>query len=402
MFEEIGRKIEALKEDNDKRLKDIESKGYAPADRVEQVERINAELTKDLKALREQANAMETALAKAEFSGGGKAADKAKAEHRAAFEKWFRKGGDTSALRELEVKAELSTLSDPDGGYITAPPEVEQTIDRVATNVSAMRRICTVRPINADQYTKLMNVGGASSGWVGEEETRSGDTDTPELKEIVINCQEVYAEPITTQKMLDDSIIDIGAWLGDEVVIEFDDQEGTKFISGNGVKCPRGIAAYPMITNSSYLWGKVGYIAGGHASLLNNADKITSLQHALKPKYRANGLWLMNDATCEKIRLLKDGDGNYIWRAGLEAGKPDVLLGKPIEYDDYMDDIGANKYPLAFADFKRAYMIIDRMGIRILRDNLTVKGKVKFYTTKRVGGGITNYEAVKFLKIAAA
>jgi len=402
-IDEIGKAVKELRDDNDKRLKAIESKGYAPADLEERVNKINGEITK-LSDMKHQLEAIETALARKDFPGGGSGeVNAAKAEHKKIFDRWFKKGGDiatvAAAMKDLEIKAELSTLSDPEGGYITAPPEVDSAIDRVAVDISAMRRIATVRQVGADAYKKYVNVGGTTSGWVGEKETRS-ETDTPELKEILINVQEVYAEPHTTQKELDDAIIDVAGWLADEVIIEFNDQEGEKFISGNGVKQPKGLGAYTMVTNANYAWGSVGYVPGGHASLFNNADKITSLQHALKPKYRANGLWLMNDTTCEVVRLFKNGNGDYLWRQGLVAGQPDTLLGKPIEYDDYVDDIGANKYPLFFGDFKRAYLIVDRLGIRIIRDNITTKGYVKFYTTKRVGGGIINYEAVKALKIA--
>ena len=195
--------------------------------------------------------------------------------------------------------------------------------------------------------------------------------------------------------------IDIAAWLANEVVIEFAEEEGAAFITGNGVEKPKGIAAYTFAANSAYAWGKVGYIAGGHATLLNNTDKLIDLVHALKPIYRNGSAFLMNDTTFGKIRLLKDGEGNYLWRPGLDAGAPETLLGKPVEIDDNVADIGANAYPVFFANFKRAYLIIDRFGIRVLRDPYTNKPYVMFYTTKRVGGGIVMYEAIKALKIAA-
>lgn len=345
---------------------------------------------------------MENKIARGEFAGGDKSvADKVKAEYRASFEKWFRKGGEGNmdAVKQLAVQAGLSTLSDPDGGYLVAPPEFDQEIDRVAETISVMRRLCTVRPIGTSTYKKLVNMGGASSGWVAEKESRS-ETDTPTLREISLNTKEVYAEPGCTQISLDDATIDLPSWLADEVTVEFDEQEAEAFITGDGVAKPHGIAGYPFVPNSSYEWGKVGYTAGGHATLLNNADKLIDLQHSLKSKYRNGAVWLMNDTTCSAIRKFKDGEGNYLWRPGLIEGKPDNLLGKPCEYDDNLDDIGANKYPLFFGNFKRAYMIIDRKGIRILRDPYTSKGNVLFYTTKRVGGGIVMFEALKALKIA--
>ncbi len=396
MIEAIGRAFEQFKAENDARIKAIEAKGIADPLLVEKVERINADLSA-MSAMKKQLEAIETAVARAQFPGGGRMVDPDKAAHAKAFERWFRKGID-DGLRNLEIKAAASTLSDPDGGF-TVPEEVDAAIDRVAQVVSAMRRICTVRGISTDTYKKLVNQGGSTSGWVAEKGTRA-ETTTPTLAEIAINTKEIYAMPAATQQLLDDSRVDIGGWLANEVSIEFNEEETDSFISGNGVEKPKGIAAYSMVANASYAWGKVGYIAGGHASLLNNADKLIDLQHALKAVYRNGASWLMTDATLGVIRKFKDGEGRYMWMAGLLPGAPDTLLGKPIEIDDNVDEIGANKYPLFFANFKRAYLIIDRLGTRVLRDPYTSKPYVLFYTTKRVGGGIVMYEAIKVMKIA--
>ena len=207
--------------------------------------------------------------------------------------------------------------------------------------------------------------------------------------------------PYATQALLDDSRVDIAAWLADEVATEFNEEEGSAFITGDGVSKPKGIASYTMVANSSYSWGKIGYIASGHASLLNNPDKLIDLQHALKSVYRNGAVWLMADSTVNVIRKLKDGEGNYLWRPGLAENAPDTLLGKPIEVDDNVDAIGGNKYPVFFGNFKRGYMIVDRTGIRVLRDPYSAKPYVAFYTTKRVGGGVIMYEAIKALKISA-
>lgn len=254
--------------------------------------------------------------------------------------------------------------------------------------------------IGTDTYKKLVGVGGATAGWVAEKGARP-ETETPTLVEIAINTKEIYAMPAATQALLDDSRVDIGAWLSDEVSVAFAEQENPGFITGDGVAKPKGIAAYTMVTNASYAWGKVGYVAGGHATLLNNADKLIDLQHALKAVYRNGAAWLMNDLTLSVIRKFKDGEGNYLWRPGLLENAPDTLLGKPVEIDDNVADIGAGAFPIFFANFKRAYLIIDRQGVRVLRDPYTNKPYVMFYTTKRVGGGLVMYEALKALKISA-
>lgn len=398
MIEAIGKAFEEFKAENDKRIKEIESGRNDPV-LAEKVDRINAELSA-MSQVKKQLEALETAVARGQFPGGSSSAvDVAKKAHAEAFNKWFRKGAGEAELKDLEIQASASTLSDPDGGF-TVPEEVETAIDRVAQTVSAMRRISTVRSISTDTYKKLVNQGGATSGWVGEKGART-ETGTPTLAEIAINTKELYAMPYATQQLLDDSRVDIAAWLADEVAIEFNEEESEAFISGSGVEQPKGIAAYTMVANANYAWGKVGYIASGHATLLNNADKLIDLQHALKSVYRNGAVWLMADSTLNAIRKLKDGEGNYLWRPGLAENALDTLLGKPIEIDDNVDAIGANKYPIFFGNFKRAYLIVDRLGTRVLRDPFTAKPYVAFYTTKRVGGGIIMYEALKALKISA-
>jgi len=405
LIDPLGRSFEAYKAENDKQIKELKDSGRSDPILSGKIENINAELDK-ITAVKTQLEAkitaLETAIARNEFNGGSKSEiDQIRAEHKKEFEKWFRRGGEAQyqAVHDLQIKAGLSTLSDPDGGYLVTPPEFDTAIDRVAGTMSAMRRLATVRTIGTDTYKKLVNQGGSTSGWVAEKATRA-ETDTPVLREIAINTKEIYAMPGCTQISLDDATIDLASWLADEASIEFTEEEGSAFITGNGVEKPHGIANYTMIADASYSWGKVGYIAGGHATLLNNADKLMDVALALKPMYLNGAAWLMNRATVGKIRQLKNGDGDYIWRPGLEAGAPNVLFGYPVETDDNVANIGANAYPVFFGNFKRAYLIIDRMGIRILRDPFTSKGNILFYCTRRVGAGITLFEAIKTLKIA--
>lgn len=360
---------------------------------------------KDYDELKKQMDAIETAIALGQFPGGssrgGGTLSAAAKEHKEAFLAWVRKGVNPEGLRDLEVRADLSTLSDPNAGYLVYE-EMEKSIERLATDAVAMRRLAAVVKAKGE-YKKPLSVGGAGGGWVTEKGDRD-ETDTPELKMFAPAMAEAYALPEVTQKLLDMSDFDVSGWLLEEVNDVLVELEGEAFITGNGVGRPKGIIdSSLMVANASWEYGKTGYIAGGHASLLNNADKLFTLQHALKPVYRRNSTWLMNDNTFEVIRKFKDGEGNYIWRPGLSENAPDMLLGKPVEIDDNMPDIGAGKYPIAYGDFKRAYRIIDHVnGIRLLRDPYTKKGWVKFYVTKRVTGGISNYQAIKFMKIAAS
>lgn len=391
---DLGKTFEEFKAENDKRLKELEGNRNDPV-LAEKVDKINAEISQ-LAEMKRQIEALDTIAGRGAFGGGHSELDQAKGEHKAAFDKFIRKGVD-AGLKDLEVKAELSTLSDPDGGF-TVPVEEDRAIDRVAGTMSAMRRLATVQAIGTDTYTKLVNQGGTTSGWVAEKAARTA-TSGPSLVEIAINTKEIYANIPATQKLLDDSYLNIDQWIAQEVGIEFAEEEGDAFINGNGVEKPKGINAYTYVANSSYAWGKVGYIAAG-STTIGDVDKLIDLQHALKPVYRNGAVFLMNDATQAIIRQAKDGEGNYIWRPGLEAGAPNTLLGKPVEIDDNVDDVGSTKYPVFFANFKRAYLIIDRVGTRVLRDPYTNKPYVMFYFTKRVGGGLISTESIKALRTA--
>jgi len=399
-IEEVGNAFHAFKAANDERLKEIEKKGSADPLLVAQVDKINAAIT-DLTKEKDRLDKIEAALNRGEFNGGGSSdEDKAKTEHKAGFNAYFRKGRD-AGLRELEVNAKLTTQIDEDGGFIV-PEEVDKNIERVLGTMSAMRKLARIQPVGSATFKKMINTGGSTSGWVGEEQARA-ETSTPKLIALEFVCKELYAEPATTQTMLEDAMFDVAAWLSEEVGIEFSEQEGNAFILGDGVSKPRGILAYPTVANSSYAWGKVGFIASGAAGAFaatNPADKLIDVQHSLKAGYRQNAAWLMNDLTLAEVRKLKDGQGNYLWRPGLQEGAPDLILGKGVETDDNMPDIAANSFSIAFGDYRRAYIITDRRGTRVLRDDLTDKPNVKFYTTKRVGGGIQNFAALKLMKFA--
>ena len=399
ILNELKQVFETFKAENDKALADLK-KGQADVVQTEKVDRINAEIEKLQKAL-DETNVL---LAAVKVGGVGGESDPDKREHAQAFDRFFRKGVD-AGLSDLEVKAKLTTQSDPDGGYLV-PVEMEQTIDRVLGTVSTVRSLARTITISTDSYKKLIGMGGATSGWVGEEQTRP-ETATPTLREIAINTGEIYAMPAATQKMLDDGRIDIAAWLADEVSVEFSEKEGASFVSGNGVNKPRGILAYDKVANANYAWGKTGFIASGKAdgfvattASVNPADALIDLYYALKSGYRNGAAWLMSDATMNTVRKFKDADGAYIWAPPSGAAEVATILGKPVHTDDNMDAVAADKFPIAFGNFQRAYLVVDRAGIRVLRDPYTSKPNVLFYTTKRVGGGMVNFEAMKLLKIS--
>lgn len=398
---ELQKAFSEFKSSNDKDIADLK-KGMGDVVQTEKVDRINASIT-ELQGALNDINATIAGL-KVGGAGDGKSTPEQR-EYAKAFDRFFRRGVE-NGLNDLAVKAAMRTDSDPDGGYIV-PPEMDAEISRVLSTVSVMRQLATVRPISTGMYKKPVNLGGTDSGWVGERETRT-ETNTSTLSLLEFPVMELYANPAATQTFLDDASVDVGAWLGSEVDIVFAEQEGAAFISGNGVNRPRGLLGYTAIANASYAWGKLGYIASGVAAAISDAsnngvDRLIDLSHgALKQGYRTNATWLMNRFTAAGIRKLKDAYGQYLWQPAVQAGMLPTLLGYPQADDDNMSDIGANAYPIAFGDFKRGYLIVDRVGTRVLRDPYTNKPYVMFYTTKRVGGGVQNFEAIKLLKIAVS
>lgn len=399
ILNELKQTFESFKAENDKALADLK-KGQSDVVQTEKVDRINAEIEKLQKAL-DETNVL---LAAVKVGGAGGGLDPDATEHAQSFNRWFRKGVD-NGLSDLEVKAKLTTQSDPDGGYLV-PEEMEQGIDRVLGTVSTVRSLARTITISTDTYKKLVGMGGATSGWVGEEDPRN-PTNSPTLREIVVNTAEIYAQPAATQKLLDDARVDISAWLADEVSIEFAEKEGAAFVKGDGSNKPRGILAYDKVANANYAWGKTGFIVSGKAdgflaatASVSPADCLIDLYYALKAGYRSGASWLMSDASMNAVRKFKDAEGAYIWAPPSGAAEVATILGKPVYNDDNMDAVAADTFPIAFGNFQRAYLVVDRAGIRVLRDPYTSKPNILFYTTKRVGGGLVNFEAMKLLKIS--
>ena len=374
------------------------------------VDRINDELTRIGKELKEIANRAEAAEAAAARPNRGNGT-KASADELAYKSGLFRyiKSGEEGGLRDLEKKA-LSTSVNTDGGY-TAHPELDSMIDRVAMQMVSMRRLATVRQITGRSYKKIVTTTGASVGGWGVETTSPSESNAMSLSELEFTPGTLWAEPRATLELMEDSDQNIESWLADEVGITFQEQEGTAFITGNGINRPRGITDYSMVANASYAWGSIGYIASGGSgafattsSSVSPVDAFISLYHALKPVYRPNARWLMSDATVSTVRKFKDGSGNLQWKPGASVsdGFIETFLGKPIEYDDNMPAVASNSYSVAIADWKRAYVIVEKLGTQVIRDALTAKPYVKFYTRRRVGGGVQNFEAIKTMKMATS
>ena len=395
-FDEFLRAFDAFKGANDERLAALEKRS---ADVVtdEKVDRINRALDEQKRALDE----LTLAAQRPAIAGERKAVPYQVRERKQAFDRYVRRG-DAGGLDALEVKA-LSAGSGPDGGY-TVPLEIESTIDRVLAKASPVRSIATVRQIGANVYRKPINIVEAASGWVGETGAVS-QTGTPTLAALDFPAMELYAMPAATQTLLDDSQVDIEQWLADEVQIVFAEQEGAAFVNGDGSNKPTGFLHYTAVADGSWTWGNIGYIASGADGAFaasNPTDALLTLAYAPKQGYRANARFVMNRKTESTVRKFKDTTGNYIWQPSASAGQPATLFGYPVTEVEDMPDIASNATAIAFGDFARGYLVVDRIGVRVLRDPYSAKPYVLFYTTKRVGGGVQNFEAIKLMKFAAS
>lgn len=388
--DELMRAFEDFKSTNDERLDDLERRMTSDVVTEDKLTRIN-------KALDEL-----TLKARRPSLGGMAAPEMAQAtEHKRAFEDYVRKG-DTGLIRDMERKS-MSISSSPDGGYLV-PPGTEAEIGRLLSRASPLRQICDVRQVSGMVYKKPFSITGAGSGWVAENAPRP-ETGSPALAEMQFQTMELYAMPAATQALLDDTVVNLDQWIAQEIQTVFAEQESLAFISGNGISKPRGFLDYPKIAETSWAWGNLGYVKTGLAgafAVTAGADVLTDVIYALKAGYRQNANWVMNRKTQAAIRKLKDSTGSYLWQPAATADGKATLFNFPIVEAEDMPDIATDSYAAAFGDFGRGYLIVDRVGVRILRDPYSSKPYVLFYTTKRVGGGVQNFEAIKLLKFGVA
>jgi HK97 family phage major capsid protein len=359
----------AFRTANDSRLAEIEAKSSVDPLLSEKVDRLNT-------ALDAQTRRIENLTLAGATSTFGQLHE-GKSANQTAWDNFIRTG-DASLL---EGKSIASVNGD---GSLIAPVETETRIDAVLAETSPMRRLATVRTIGASAFRKPVSTSGAQSGWAGETDARL-ETEAPTLELIDFPTGELYAMPAATQALLDDSVADVDAWLAEEVRDVFAAQETAAFISGDGVNKPRGFIDAPDL--------------GVLEPAVFNTDALIDLIYAPQSRYRANASFVMNRRTINTVRKFKDADGNYIWQPSLSAGAPSTLLGYPLVEMEDMPDIGSGVASVAFGDFRRGYLIADRQGVRVLRDPYSAKPYVLFYTTKRVGGGVQDAEAIKVLKV---
>lgn len=389
--ENLQKSFDEFKEKNNKRIDAIEQEKGKLAGEVES---LNGKLT-ELEKLKSE---LETELVAVKRPGGGNVS-KAATEHSKAFELFVRKGRE-DGLSDLEKKA-METDSDPDGGY-AVPEQLDRNIIKLLSDDVVMRQESTVIHVGSPAYKKLVDLGGIGSGWVGETDARPA-TSTPKLAPVEPFWGELYGNPQATQTMLDDSFFNVEAFLQGDLSEEFAEKEEFAFTLGDGTKKPKGYLSYAMTTESDAdrAFGKLQNQIGTSSTSVK-ADELITLLYTLRKKYRSGAKWMFNNKTLSSIRLLKDTEGNYLWRPGIELGQPSNLLGYGIAENEQMPDMAAGASAISFGNFKRGYYILDRMGTRMLRDPYTNKPFVGFYTTRRVGGMLVDSNAIKVLTMKAA
>lgn len=384
-LEQLGKLHQEFKDAHSKELADMKKNVTAAGDRIEKTEKLNEEIQK----LNDQIRDIKAAATRGGQGGANETEEQKKAkESRAAFAAYL--GGKKSAN---ELKS-FNIEGNEDGGFLVTP-EMSTEIVKKIFETSPMREICSVQTISSDQFEILEDLEEMESGWVGEMASRPV-TDNSKFKKIMIPVHEIYAQPQATQKSLDDAALNLESYIAEKVSDKFSRQEATAFVAGDGVTKPKGILAY----GAGDGFGLIERINSGHASQIT-ADGVIDLTYAIKPAYAANAKFLMKRATEKAVRKLKDTQGRYLWEPGLNGKSQATLLGFPIYQANDLEDVAANAQAMIFGDFKQGYQIVDRVGIRILRDVYSAKPYVLFYTTKRVGGGVKNFEALKIMKIAA-
>lgn len=395
-FDEFMRAFEEFKHTNDDRLDQLERKTTTDIITDEKLNRLNDAIDSNQRKMDELVLKNQRPQL-----GETKRFGLNTLQHKSAFDGYIR-SGETSNLRVMEQKA-LSVASDPDGGYLV-PDETEQAVMSSLKDLSPIRAIAGIRQVSGTVYKKPFSISGPGTGWVGETASRP-QTTSPTLAELSFPTMELYAMPAATSTLLDDSAVNIDEWIAEEVRTAFASQETAAFVSGDGTNKPRGFLDYTVVAESSWSWGNVGYVAtgtDGDFASSNESDQLIDLIYTVKSAYRANSRWVMNRGTQSEIRKIKDGDGNYIWQPAAQAGEAPSLLGYQVTEVEDMPSIASDSLSIAFGDFRAGYLIVDRLGLRVLRDPYSSKPYVLFYTTKRVGGGIQDFDAFKFMKFGTS
>ncbi len=321
------------------------------------------------------------------------------APHQKAFDAYVRSGED-DGLRGLEMESKsLSSAVNSDGGYLV-DPQTAETIKSVLNSTASIRSIASVVNVEANSFDVLIDHTDVGAGWA-DEASATTESATPSIDRISIPLHELSALPKASQRLLDDSAFDVEGWLAGRIADKFARAEAAAFIGGDGADKPKGILDHPAVDNDVWVWGNLGYVATGTAGGVD-ADAIVDVVYALGAQYRVNSTFVMNSKTAGLIRKLKDSDGRFLWSDGLAAGEPARLMGYPVLIAEDMPDAATDSFSIAFGDFQAGYTIAERPDLRVLRDPFSAKPHVLFYATKRVGGDVSDFAAIKLVKFGTA
>ena len=321
------------------------------------------------------------------------------APHKKAFDAYLR-NGDDDGLRGLELDGKsMSTAVNSDGGYLV-DPQTSERVQSVLNSGASIRAIAAVVQVEATSYDVLVDHADVGAGWATESGGQA-ETVTPQIDRITVPLHELSALPKASQRLLDDSAFDIEGWLAGRIADKFARAEAAAFVSGDGIDKPTGFLSHPAVDNDVWSWGNLGYVPSG-TNANPEADAIIELVYALGAAYRKNAVFVMNSKTTAKVRKLKDTDGRFLWSDGLAAGEPARLMGYPVLVAEDMPDPATDAMAIAFGDFSAGYTVAERPDLRILRDPFSAKPHVLFYATKRVGGDVSDFAAIKLMKFGLA
>lgn len=320
------------------------------------------------------------------------------APHKKAFNAYLR-SGDDDGLRGLTLDGKsMNTFINSDGGYLV-DPETAEMIKSTLASTASIRAVASVVNVEASSFDVLIDQNDTGAGWA-DEAVATAETGTPTIERISIPLYELNAMPKVSQRLLDDSAFDVEGWLAGRIADKFLRAEAAAFVDGDGIDKPRGFLDHTTVANGSWSWGSLGYVTTGAAADLGDGDALIDLVYALGAQYRAGATFVMNSKTAGALRKLKDADGRHLWADGFAAGEPARLLGYAVLIAEDMPDAGADAFPVAFGDFSAGYTIAERPDVRVLRDPFSAKPHVLFYATKRVGGDVSDFAAIKLLRCA--
>lgn len=419
-IDNLGVAVEAHRKATDEQLLELKRLGTVTPETRAKLDKLDSTLDD----LAEQKKTLEALITRASRPGvGGGREDRGETpesrEHRAALVDWMRDPSNPekrtrlySAQKDVakkqgsegwEARAAQTVTSAGAAGGFALPEEIAREIARLSVDISPIRQISTVRTVGTPDYKELFDVNGAAFEWLGETATRN-QTNTPDLAEVAPTFGLASAKPQASEESLDDLFFNVEDWLIMSAAEAIAQGEGAAFVSGNGTNRPTGFLSGPAplsTTDASRAFGTLQYIPGGQAAAMpTSADVFLDMIYALRARYRANARWVTSKLVMSALRKYKDTTSQYLWQPSLQIGTPDQFLGYPMVEAEDMPAVGANTFPLAIGDFREGYLICDRVGMRITRDEITTPGFVKFYIRKRVGGRLRNTQAIKLLKIA--